>query len=67
MRLTQRNNGIREPEMRLLAMTPYVLIMVLGNIVTAVVYQHSWSWKVSYPPLNFVNPSAAVQDALIIV
>ena len=47
MRLTRRNNGIREPEMRLLTMVPYVLIMVLGNVITAVGYENSWSWKVS--------------------
>jgi hypothetical protein len=56
MRLTQRNKGIREPEMRLLAMIPFVLIMVLGNIVTAIGYQHSWSWKVSSPFLDFATP-----------
>lgn len=46
-KLTKRNRGIREPEMRLLTMVPYVLIMVLGNIVTACGYQYSWDWKVS--------------------
>jgi hypothetical protein len=29
MKLTRRNNGIREPEMRLIAMVPYVIIMVI--------------------------------------
>jgi MFS family permease len=31
-RLTKRNGGIREPEMRLPAMIPYVVIMYLGNV-----------------------------------
>jgi len=46
-KLTQRNRGIREPEMRLLTMVPYVLIMVLGNVITACGYQYSWDWRVS--------------------
>lgn len=43
--LTRRNRGIREPEMRLLTMVPYVLIMILGNVIVAVGYQQQWSWK----------------------
>lgn len=31
-KLTKRNGGIREPEMRLPAMIPYVIIMYLGNV-----------------------------------
>jgi hypothetical protein len=45
-RLTKRNRGIREPEMRLVAMIPYVILMVIGNVVVAVGYQKSWDWKV---------------------
>jgi hypothetical protein len=45
-RLTKRNRGIREPEMRLVAMIPYVILMVIGNIVVAVGYQKAWDWKV---------------------
>lgn len=30
--LTKRNNGIREPEMRLIAMVPYGLIMYFGQL-----------------------------------
>jgi hypothetical protein len=45
-RLTKRNRGIREPEMRLLAMIPYVIIMIIGNIVVAIGYQRAWDWKV---------------------
>jgi hypothetical protein len=44
--LTKRNRGIREPEMRLVAMIPYVILMVIGNIVVAVGYQKAWDWKV---------------------
>ncbi|EED16212.1 conserved hypothetical protein [Talaromyces stipitatus ATCC 10500] len=45
--LTKRNHGIREPEMRLPAMIPYVIIMIIGNIVVALAYQHSWDWKIA--------------------
>jgi hypothetical protein len=44
-KLTARNNGVREPEMRLVAMIPYVLIMYLGNIVVSVGYQNHWPWE----------------------
>lgn len=44
MRATIKNNGIREPEMRLPAMIPYVLIMILGNFVVAFGYQYEWDW-----------------------
>lgn len=47
-RLTKRNQGIREPEMRLLAMIPYVIIMIIGNIIVAIGYERSWDWKVSF-------------------
>lgn len=46
MKLTIRNRGIREPEMRLVAMIPYVIVMIIGNVITAVGYQKSWSWQV---------------------
>ena len=45
-RLTKRNKGIREPEMRLLAMIPYVILMVIGNVIVAVGYERTWDWKV---------------------
>jgi len=45
-RLTKRNRGIREPEMRLWAMVPYVAIMLIGNVIVAVGYDRSWDWKV---------------------
>ncbi|RFU33317.1 hypothetical protein B7463_g2986, partial [Scytalidium lignicola] len=43
--LTRRNKGIREPEMRLLTMVPYVIIMIIGNVVVAIGYQKHWDWK----------------------
>jgi MFS family permease len=59
-RLTKRNRGVREPEMRLLAMIPYVILMIIGNVIVAVGYERGWSWKVgdtlsSYP--KFVHPT----------
>ena len=48
-KLTQRNNGIREPEMRLLTMIPYVAVMLLGNFVVAFGLQNDWDWRVRSP------------------
>ena len=47
MKLTKRNNGIREPEMRLPTMIPYIAIMIIGNFVVAFGWQQKWDWKVS--------------------
>ncbi|KAK7398455.1 hypothetical protein QQX98_012163 [Neonectria punicea] len=44
-RLTRRNNGVREPEMRLVTMVPYVLVMILGSVVVAVGYDRHWPWE----------------------
>ncbi|KAK7567079.1 serine/threonine kinase 16 [Phyllosticta citricarpa] len=43
-RLTAKNGGVREPEMRLPAMIPYVLIMILGHVVLALGYDQHWHW-----------------------
>ena len=43
-RATTKNGGIREPEMRLPAMIPFVLIMILANAFIAVGYTKDWSW-----------------------
>ncbi|KAM0208750.1 hypothetical protein ACHAQD_011502 [Fusarium lateritium] len=43
---TTRNGGIREPEMRLPAMIPYVMIMIFGNVITSIGYQRQWPWPV---------------------
>ncbi|TAQ90917.1 hypothetical protein B7494_g814 [Chlorociboria aeruginascens] len=45
-RLTKLNRGIREPEMRLLAMIPYVILMIIGNVIVAVGYEKAWDWRV---------------------
>lgn len=45
-RATKKNGGVREPEMRLPAMIPYVVIMLLGNIIVSVGYQKHWPWEV---------------------
>ncbi|KAL9060806.1 MAG: hypothetical protein Q9162_000510 [Coniocarpon cinnabarinum] len=44
MRLTRKNRGVREPEMRLPTMIPYVLVMILGNFCAAYGYQDHWTW-----------------------
>ena len=44
MRATIRNKGIREPEMRLPALIPYILIMVIGNVIIAVGVDRGWTW-----------------------
>lgn len=44
--LTKRNKGIREPEMRLVTMIPYVLVMILGNFMVGYGFQKSWNWRV---------------------
>ena len=53
-RATKRNRGIREPEMRLPTLIPYVCIMLLGNFVVAFGYQQKWDWKVS----RSINPES---------
>lgn len=45
-KLTERNRGIREPEMRLVTMIPYVLIMLLGNFIVGFGLQSGWDWRV---------------------
>jgi hypothetical protein len=47
-RATKKNRGIREPEMRLPTLIPYVFIMCLGNFVVAFGYQYKWDWKVRF-------------------
>ncbi|KAH8705624.1 putative MFS transporter [Talaromyces proteolyticus] len=45
MRATKRNRGIREPEMRLPALVPYVFVSILGNFIIAFGYQYHWDWR----------------------
>ena len=51
MYATKHNNGVREPEMRLPTMIPFVLIMILGNFVAGFGYQHAWDWRVRLDPV----------------
>jgi len=44
-RLTRRNRGVREPEMRLPTLVPYVLVMLLGNFVVAFGMEYKWPWE----------------------
>ena len=34
MRATRRNNGVREAEMRLIALIPYIVICLIGMVVS---------------------------------
>lgn len=54
-KLTKRNNGVREPEMRLPVMVPYVLIMILGNFIVGFGFQYHWDWRVSLLLVSNVN------------
>ena len=51
MQLTKRNNGVREPEMRLPTMIPYFIFMLIGNFITAFGWRDGWSWRVGFPNL----------------
>ena len=67
-RATRKNRGIREPEMRLPTLIPYVLIMLLGNFVVAFGYQRKWPWQVSPEPtplhyFNSTHPSYSRQSS----
>jgi hypothetical protein len=55
MKATRKNRGIREPEMRLPAMIPYVIISIIGNFIVAFGYQYKWDWKVSAVPRHVVS------------
>lgn len=72
--LTRRNKGIREPEMRLVALFPFAVSCLLGGIIVAVGYQHQWSWKaiviggytllgLVLPALSAISLTYAVSDA----
>ncbi|KAF2744555.1 MFS general substrate transporter [Sporormia fimetaria CBS 119925] len=43
-RSTRRNNGIREAEMRLPALLPYMLITIISLIVGGLAYQYQYPW-----------------------
>jgi MFS family permease len=44
--LTRRNGGIREPEMRLWTLIPYLACSVIGMTVVGVGFQSGWPWEV---------------------
>ncbi|KAF2770904.1 MFS general substrate transporter [Teratosphaeria nubilosa] len=44
-RATIKNNGIREAEMRLPALIPYVCFFIVSHVVGAVGYQRLWPWQ----------------------
>lgn len=46
MKLTIRNNGIREPEMRLPALVPFCIIGFIGLLVAGLGWQNKWQWPV---------------------
>ncbi|KAL2858566.1 major facilitator superfamily domain-containing protein [Aspergillus pseudoustus] len=46
MRATLRNRGVREPEMRLPTMIPYLVVCIVGNFVVAFGYEYKWDWRI---------------------
>ncbi|KAL2851341.1 major facilitator superfamily domain-containing protein [Aspergillus pseudodeflectus] len=46
MRATLKNRGVREPEMRLPSMIPYLVVCIVGNFVVAFGYEYKWDWKI---------------------
>ena len=44
-RATIKNNGIREAEMRLPALIPFVCFFIISHVVGAVGYQRLWPWQ----------------------
>ena len=61
MRATRKNGGIREPEMRLPSMIPYVILMIIGNFVVAFGFENHWDWKVCPYFLSFGFPLVTVR------
>lgn len=57
-RATRKNKGIREPEMRLPTMIPYVFIMMLGNFIVAFGFENKWDWRVSFTFLILYSPQS---------
>ncbi|KAI1876764.1 uncharacterized protein JN550_000836 [Neoarthrinium moseri] len=44
LRRARKNNGVLEAEFRLIALIPYLIISLVGMVITAVGYQRSWPW-----------------------
>lgn len=64
MRATKKNRGIREPEMRLPALIPFVIVGIIGNFVVAFGYQYHWDWRVSC--LIFQRPGHSLTMGVLI-
>ncbi|OAG08725.1 MFS general substrate transporter [Paraphaeosphaeria sporulosa] len=43
-RATMRNNGVREPEMRLVSLIPFIAAALIGLVVSGVGMQDKWPW-----------------------
>ncbi|KAF2442058.1 MFS general substrate transporter [Karstenula rhodostoma CBS 690.94] len=43
-RATMRNNGVREPEMRLVSLIPFIIAAIIGLVVFGVGIQEKWPW-----------------------
>lgn len=43
---TARNNGIREPEIRLPALVPYFATTVVGVVIGGIGYERKWEWPI---------------------
>jgi hypothetical protein len=43
-RATRKNGGLREAEMRLPALLPYMVVTALSIILGGLAYQHQWAW-----------------------
>lgn len=39
-------NSIREPEMKLLALIPYIVSGLFGSLIVALTHEHHWPWPV---------------------
>jgi hypothetical protein len=42
---TSRNDGVREPEMRLPALIPFVTLTAIGIVIGGLGYQNLWPWE----------------------
>ncbi|KAK9448269.1 major facilitator superfamily domain-containing protein [Limtongia smithiae] len=43
---TMRNNGIREPEMRLIALAPLIVMTVVSMVIIGVGWDRGWDWRI---------------------
>lgn len=42
---TRRNGGVREPEMRLIAMIPFIAVSIIAFVFVGVGFDHHWPWE----------------------